>query len=98
MSAKAVSLIKQAVKIYLEEDGASKFGSYRDAVTDLLHLADMDLTLQKEQKDDYFRKHYRQSVDGLKEILDDGLEQFQSEKAEEERTAHFKSDDGEKTL
>ena len=39
MSAKAKRLIKQAIKIIKEEDGASEIGGYRDAVTEILHLA-----------------------------------------------------------
>jgi hypothetical protein len=34
--------LQQAVKAYLEEDGASDMGAYRDAVTDILHLAKKD--------------------------------------------------------
>jgi hypothetical protein len=39
MSLKAKRLLKQAVKAFLEEDGASDIGAYRDCVTDILHLA-----------------------------------------------------------
>jgi hypothetical protein len=39
MSLKAKRLLKQAVKAFLEEDGASDIGTYRDCVTDILHLA-----------------------------------------------------------
>lgn len=39
MSQKAKQLLRQAVRLYLVEDGATDLGSYRDAVTDLLHLA-----------------------------------------------------------
>ena len=39
MSAKAKRLIKQAIKIIKEEDGASEIGGYRDVVTEVLHLA-----------------------------------------------------------
>jgi hypothetical protein len=39
MSTKAVRLIKQAIKLIEEEDGASKIGCYRDVVTEVLHLA-----------------------------------------------------------
>ena len=35
MSDKARKLIKQAVKAYLEEDGATELGAYRDVATDL---------------------------------------------------------------
>lgn len=39
MSAKAKRLIKQAIKIIEEEDGASAVGCYRDVVIEVLHLA-----------------------------------------------------------
>jgi len=39
MSLKAKQLLKQAVRAFLEEDGASDIGAYRDCVTDILHLA-----------------------------------------------------------
>jgi hypothetical protein len=41
MSEKAKRLLKQAVKVYLNEDGAGS-GGYKDAVADLLHLAAKD--------------------------------------------------------
>ena len=39
MSRKAKALLKQAVTLYYTKDGATPMGAYRDAVTDLLHLA-----------------------------------------------------------
>lgn len=39
MSAKARKLLRQALKEYQSGDGASRQGAYRDAVTDLNHLA-----------------------------------------------------------
>jgi len=39
MSKKAKALLKQAIALYLNEDGASDYGAYRDAITDVLHLA-----------------------------------------------------------
>jgi hypothetical protein len=41
MSDKAKRLLKQAVKVYLYEDGAGS-GGYKDAIADLLHLARKD--------------------------------------------------------
>jgi hypothetical protein len=38
MSTKAVGLIKRAIRVYLEEDGATPGGAYRDAITDVLKL------------------------------------------------------------
>jgi hypothetical protein len=52
MSAKAKKLLKQAVKVYLEEDGATELGSYRDAFTDLLHMAKKDRAIMKKAWDD----------------------------------------------
>lgn len=39
VSKKAVKHLEKAVQLYLDEDGASDIGAYRDAVTDILHLA-----------------------------------------------------------
>jgi hypothetical protein len=39
MSKKAKALLKQAVALYLKEDGATDMGAHRDAITDILHLA-----------------------------------------------------------
>ena len=39
MSTKTKQLIRQAIKIIKEEDGASAVGCYRDVVTEVLHLA-----------------------------------------------------------
>lgn len=44
MSAKAKKLIRETLKAYQEEDGATEKGSYRDLVTDLLHIASMKKT------------------------------------------------------
>jgi len=40
--------LKKAIKYYLEVDGASNIGSYRDVITDTLHLAFKDKKLRKE--------------------------------------------------
>lgn len=39
--------LKKAVKYFLEEDGATEMGSYKDAVTEILHLAFSDKKLRK---------------------------------------------------
>lgn len=39
MSRKSKAILKQAVALYYTEDDATPMGAYRDAVTDLLHLA-----------------------------------------------------------
>lgn len=39
VSKKAVTHLEKAIQLYLDEDGASDIGAYRDAVTDILHLA-----------------------------------------------------------
>jgi hypothetical protein len=48
VSIKARRLLVRAIKIYREEDGASEPGAYRDAITDLLHLATEDKQLLKD--------------------------------------------------
>ena len=52
MSDKAKKLLKQAVKVYLEEDGATEMGSYRDAITDLLHMAKKNKVVMKDAGDE----------------------------------------------
>jgi hypothetical protein len=47
MSDRAKLLLRQAVQAYEDDDGASKLGSYRDAMTDLLHFVDEDETVKK---------------------------------------------------
>jgi len=42
--------LKNALKCYREESGASRMSSYRDVVTDILHLAFNDKELRKEWK------------------------------------------------
>ncbi len=39
MSTRAKALIRRAIKIIKEEDGASDIGCYRDIITEVLHLA-----------------------------------------------------------
>lgn len=40
--------LKKALKYYMEDQGASRMSSYRDAVTDILHLAFEDKDMRKE--------------------------------------------------
>jgi len=47
MSAKAKRYLARAIKAYIEEDEASELGAYRDAITDLLHLATEDKLVMK---------------------------------------------------
>ena len=47
MSDRARKLLKQAIKAYLEDDGSSRQSSYRDAVTDILHMARADKRMLK---------------------------------------------------
>lgn len=49
MSDKTKELIREAIQEYQSEDGASRLGSYRDVVTDLLHLAHGSEILRAEQ-------------------------------------------------
>ena len=48
MSDKAKRLLKQALQAYRDEDDSSRLGSYRDAITDLLHLINKDKMVSKE--------------------------------------------------
>ena len=41
------TLLKKAVEAYRADQGASDMGSYRDAITDLLHMAFNDKELRK---------------------------------------------------
>lgn len=46
----ARKIVQRAITAYREQDGASNMGSYRDVVTDLLHIAFNDYELRKEYK------------------------------------------------
>jgi len=50
MSARAYALIKEAIDLFREEDGASELGAYRDVVTDVLHRAYEDHDINKGEK------------------------------------------------
>jgi hypothetical protein len=77
MSDKARKLLKQAIKIYVQEDGAGS-GGYKDAVADLLHLA---------RKDKPFLKNYP-VWDGkfpmLKYLVDEGYSIYEEERTNAE--------------
>jgi hypothetical protein len=47
MNDKAKKLLRRAIEIYRTEDGASDTGCYRDAVTDIYHLAFIDEKVHK---------------------------------------------------
>ena len=73
MSEKARRLLKQAIKVYVDEDGAGS-GGYKDAVADLLHLA---------RKDKKFLKSYP-VWDGkfpmLKYLVDEAYDIYEEER------------------
>ncbi len=48
MSDKAKHLLMEAIQEYQSGDGATRLGSFRDAITDLLHLAHDDEILRAE--------------------------------------------------
>lgn len=78
MSKKAKALIREAVKLYRDEDGASEFGSYRDVVTDVLHLfrADVDATGACPQSP---------SGPDIRYVLDEGFVMYLDERRTAER-------------
>ena len=47
MSDKAREFLLKAVANYVEEDGASELGGYRDVITDIMHAAFDDMALRK---------------------------------------------------
>ncbi len=66
MSDKARKLIAQAIKLHLDEDGASEIGAYRDVVTEVLHFAK--------------KKFTEHSSEGLfHDICDEGYDAFMEE-------------------
>lgn len=66
-------LIREAVKGYYEEHGATSIGSYRDVITDLLHIAAEDKSLYKD-----LPKIGKRTV--LHYILDEGYDMYQEER------------------
>lgn len=47
MAKQSCEYIRKAIRIYRKTDGASDMGSYRDVITDLLHIAFNDKKLRK---------------------------------------------------
>lgn len=80
-------LIREAVRLYQEEQGATSLGSYRDVVTDLLHTAAEDKSLHKDlpKIDKRTDLHY---------ILDEGYDMYQEERrnAEAEKIGSIKEE------
>lgn len=76
MSDKAVELLRQAVQEFLQTDDATNQGAYRDAITDLLHLAYKDEKIRKA-----FRENSRDNfLDYLfYDILENGYGVFEEE-------------------
>lgn len=71
MSVKARKLIRETLKAYQEEDGATEKGSHRDLVTDLLHIASM-------------KKAYK-GRDIHCDILDEAWDMYQEERKTKEQ-------------
>jgi len=84
MSDKARELIKEALREYVEEDGASIHGAYVDLCTDIMHITSED----KELLEGYYQCMNWDSVwKGLnifREISDSACQAWREEKEEEE--------------
>ena len=81
MSEKARDLIRQAVEEYQSGDGASRLGSYRDVVTDLLHLAAADKELKDRPDDDKPNDLHGWLVENLQpSILGEAYDLFMEER------------------
>lgn len=78
MSEKAKRLIIEAIEEYQSEDGASRLGSYRDAVTDLLHLAHSNETLRVEWADGNAREFIGHLYN---HVVGEGYDMFMEERA-----------------
>lgn len=79
MSERAKSLIQEAVQEYQSEDGASRLGSHRDVITDVLHLA--------HGKDSFLRAGCTTSKEWLSELhilLDSAYDAFMEEREQAE--------------
>lgn len=72
-------LIREVVRLYAEDQGASTFGSYRDVVIDLLHLASDDKALMK----DTYLATLKGKAD-LHQILDEGWSGYLEERQNNE--------------
>lgn len=54
MSVKAKKLLKEVIRIYRDEDGATEMGSYRDAFTDLMHMVMKDKAVKLDRSGDVY--------------------------------------------
>lgn len=80
VSKKAKRLIQKAVQEYQSEDGASRRGSYRDVITDVLHLVHGNEALRVEAS-------YATNKEWLSElyfILDSAYDAFMEEREQAE--------------
>jgi hypothetical protein len=82
MTKRGLQSIKKIVKEYWDIDGASRLGAYRDAVTDLLHVAFNDKILNKEDRCDRDFSDWDTFL--FDSILGHGHGQFWEEKEQEE--------------
>jgi len=80
MSEKARDLIRQAVEEYQSGDGASRLGSYRDVVTDLLHLAAADKELKDRPDDDKRGDLGNWVLENLRYIAEEAYDLFMEER------------------
>jgi len=80
MSNKAKQLLIEAVQEYQSGDGASRLGSYQDAVADLLHLAHADEILRAE----YGNPNGRDWIEKAKNIALGGVCSFKEERQQTE--------------
>ena len=76
MSERAKELLAEAIDEFQSGDGATRLGSYRDAISDILHLAHDDKELRKEEIGDglvsvWFNKLGRTSDDGWVMFIDE---------------------------
>jgi hypothetical protein len=80
MSNKAKQLLMEAVQEYQSGDGASRLGSYQDAVADLLHLAHDDEILRIECS----CANGRDWIAEFQNIADQGVYSFEEERQQTE--------------
>lgn len=80
MSDKAKQLLMEAIQEYQSGDGATRLGSYQDAVADILHLAHDNETLRAECNN----PNGNDWIVTLSNILDAGLCSFHEERQQAE--------------
>ena len=80
MSDKAKDLLMEAIQEYQSGDGASRLGSFRDAVTDVLHLAHADEILRAECGNPDGPKW----ISEIEGIAEQGASSFETERLEAE--------------